>query len=115
LVPFFTLLACDWPGNVPPIDLNTETRSFEKAELPLTLLAAPELASQLRSARRLRCLDSLPHEYVLYMHEDYLINDSVDAKAVTPSMRPSRLHDDRKRRHDGRRAVLGGERISGKV
>jgi hypothetical protein len=81
-VPFFTLLARNWPGDAPPIYLNTETRSYENAGLPVTSLAAPQVASQPWSARLLRCLDSLPHEYVLYMQEDYFIKDVVDAGTV---------------------------------
>lgn len=82
--PFFTLLSRYWQPPVPPIYLNTETQSFA---FPGLTIRCPrvELSSGRRlpwGERLLRTLDQIPYEIVLYLQEDYFINDTVDVAMI---------------------------------
>lgn len=78
--PFFALFAKFWQSPTPAIYLNTETRHFEYPPLDIRcprveLEAGRKLAW---SDRLLRCLERIPDEVLLYMQEDYFIDDTVD-------------------------------------
>lgn len=82
--PFFTLLARFWPLPIPTIYLNTETQAFAFPGLDIHcprvgLEAGHELAW---GERLLACLARIPYEIVLYVQEDYFINDTVDVEMV---------------------------------
>ncbi len=82
--PFFTLLAKYWQPFEHSIYLNTETQAFTFPHLDIRcprveLSAGRKLAW---SDRLLRCLDRIPYDIVLYLQEDYFINDTVDVAMI---------------------------------
>lgn len=82
--PFFTLFARFWPLPTPAIYLNTETQAFAFPGLDIRcprvgLEAGRELAW---GERLLACLARIPYEIVLYVQEDYFINDTVDIATI---------------------------------
>lgn len=79
-MPFFTLLARYWTAEYPPILLNTETKDWSFGDLPI-------ITSRVQQARDARmswsqCLDAalarVQTPLVLYMQEDYFIEQPVD-------------------------------------
>ena len=83
-MPFFVLLTTYWQSFDHPIYLNTETRAVD---FPNLEIICPRVALDSRrplawSDRLMKCLDVIPHEYVLYAQEDYFINDTVDVAMI---------------------------------
>ena len=83
-LPFFTLLATYWQPCNHEIYLNTETQPFS---FPGLDIHCPRVGLAIShdltwSERLLRCLDSIPHEIVLYLQEDYFINDIVNISMI---------------------------------
>lgn len=83
-MPFFTLFAKYWQPYQHEIFLNTETRPFAFPNLDIRcprvgLTARGDLAW---SDRLMRCLDVIPYDIVLYVQEDYFINDAVDVAMI---------------------------------
>lgn len=82
--PFFTLLADYWKPAPHPIYLNTETRDYQFDGLDIR---CPRV--ELEAGRRLgwsdrlsKSLDAISEEIVLYMQEDYFLNDDIDAETL---------------------------------
>lgn len=82
--PFFTLLAKFWQTHGHTIFLNTETKAFAFEHLDIR---CPRVELSCRgplpwSERLLRCLEVIPYDVVLYMQEDYFLNDVVDVRMI---------------------------------
>lgn len=83
--PFFTLLRKYWPGELPPILLNTEHKDYSLPGVPLTATQVQAGVSERLTWSQ--CLDAalaqIETPLVLYMQEDYFIERPVDIEAVT--------------------------------
>lgn len=82
--PFFSLLARHWQPCHHPIYLNTETKGYTFPGLDVRSPRV-ELSGHRGlawSGRLLRCLDSIPHGIILYLQEDFFINDTVDVEMI---------------------------------
>ena len=84
--PFFQLFARYWPGCPYPIVLNTETKDYRVAGMPVRAARVAEGAS-----RRLtwseclaRCLDRIDTPYVLYLQEDLFLEAPVQQAYIEP-------------------------------
>lgn len=79
-LPFFTLFKKYWPDYIGKIYLNTEQKTFEFEGLNIVSIRndvnnvgyRPSWSQCLR-----RALDSIPDDIVLYMQEDYFLNNYV--------------------------------------
>jgi len=83
--PFFTLFAHYWPTCRFPVILNTETKSYQHQGLSLRTSQVGRVPSShplTWSESLLRCLDGINEDYVLYLQEDYFLNDFVDEETV---------------------------------
>lgn len=82
--PFFKLMAEYWRPASEAIYLNTETSTFTFPGLNIRPLRPElELGRSLHwSERLIWCLEQIPHEVVLYLQEDYFINDVVDVEMI---------------------------------
>jgi hypothetical protein len=82
--PFFTLLAKYWQPFDLPIYLNTETAAFDFPGLDISCPRVErDTAGSLGwSERLMHCLDRVPYDTVLYLQEDYFLNDTVDSAMI---------------------------------
>jgi hypothetical protein len=77
--PFFTLLSKYWPDCPHPVVLNTEHKNFHWPGLDLRAarVATGETNRLTWSECLARCLDTIDTPYVLYLQEDYFLEDYV--------------------------------------
>jgi hypothetical protein len=82
--PFFTLLATYWQPNGHSVYLNTETRAceFPGLDIHCPRVGLATTRDLTWSERLVRCLDNIPYEIVLYLQEDYFINDIVNVSMI---------------------------------
>lgn len=83
--PFFTLFARFWPGCSYPIVLNTETKTFTYSGLDIRCARVGNDTPARRltwSECLLRCLESIDDDLILYLQEDYFLNDRVDVEQI---------------------------------
>jgi len=83
--PFFKLFDTYWPQCPHEIILNTETKDYCYANLNIT---AAKICKDDPNGRvpwgesLMRCLDRIDTEVILYLQDDYFLNDYVDANLV---------------------------------
>ncbi len=80
--PFFKLFETYWPRCPHKIVLNTETKEYRHAGLDIvcTKTYSREFGRKLSwSECLIRCLDMIDTDAILYLQEDYFVNDYVDA------------------------------------
>jgi hypothetical protein len=85
--PFFTLFSIYWSNCQHPIVLNTETKSFSYPGLNIECsqiqVGTNEPLEKLSwSECLIRCLDKIHSKYILYLQEDYFLNDYVNAGLI---------------------------------
>ncbi|MDD4913795.1 MAG: hypothetical protein PHW13_01985 [Methylococcales bacterium] len=78
-IPFFTLFHRYWPDCRYPIVLNTETKDFQFAGLSIhcSKVAAGETRRLTWSECLARSLDAIETPYILYLQEDYFLENPV--------------------------------------
>lgn len=84
-IPFFTLFRKFWPEYAGPIYLNTETKSFSFRGLNIVSVRNNKDSPGKRvtwSECLIRALASIDSEIVLYMQEDYFLNNFVQHDLV---------------------------------
>jgi hypothetical protein len=96
--PFFQLFKRYWPSCSCPVVLNTETRHYADAKLPLvcskTQINEPDGSPRLPwSDCLIRCLDGIRTPFVLYLQEDYFLNGPVDEAFVAECVDVMVEHD----------------------
>ncbi|MBE9209864.1 hypothetical protein IQ244_25885 [Nostoc sp. LEGE 06077] len=83
--PFFQLFSIYWPNCPYPIILNTETKTFSYPGLNIqcSQIGLDKPSTKLSwSDCLIRCLDKIKTKYVLYLQEDYFINDYVNTDLI---------------------------------
>jgi hypothetical protein len=107
--PFFTLFAAYWPDCPFPIVLNTETLDYKHPGLDIHVSRTWPDPTQPRpdwSESVRRCLTGMDAEVVLYLQDDYFVNDPVHVESIE---RFARLMQEERRPHI-RIRELGGSR-----
>lgn len=86
--PFFHLLADYWPQSRPVV-LNTETKSYDSAPLPVisTRVARPGEGRIPWGECMLRALDHIPTEIFAYLQDDYFLYSPVRTDIVDDAAR----------------------------
>ncbi|RCJ25515.1 hypothetical protein A6770_27665 [Nostoc minutum NIES-26] len=82
---FFTLFSIYWPNCPHPIVLNTETKCFSYPGLNIqcSQIGSNESGKRLSwSDCLIRCLDKIDSKYILYLQEDYFLNDYVNTDVI---------------------------------
>jgi len=94
--PFFSLFGRYWNDCPFPIVLNTETKDFRSAGLPV---AASKVQRDSDKSDRppwsdclMRCLDGLDTEYVLYLQDDYFLEAPVQTDKLARYLELMRDH-----------------------
>ena len=77
-LPFFTLLKKYWPGEIPPIILNTETKNFSFPGLDIQKAVLTETDCEAWGKRFKASLKQIPTKYVLIFLEDFWLEKTVD-------------------------------------
>ncbi|MEM1393602.1 MAG: hypothetical protein AAGG00_09980 [Cyanobacteria bacterium P01_H01_bin.150] len=82
--PFFKLFSIYWQNCQYPIVLNTDTKTFSYPNLDIkcSQVALGESERLSWSDCLIRCLDKIPTKYILYLQEDYFINDYVNTDII---------------------------------
>ena len=84
-IPFFKLLSIYWPDCKYPLILNTELKTFS---FPGINIISSRVAQEEPSKRPtwseclIRCLNSIDTELILYLQEDYFLNDYVNTEQL---------------------------------
>lgn len=81
-VPFFKLLKIQWPDRPYPIVLNTETKDFSFEDLNIKVPHFPNAQEMTWGERFIRVLESIDTEYILFMLEDYFLQEPVNQPMI---------------------------------
>lgn len=84
-LPFFKLFSNFWPNCKQDIYLNTETKEFKFPGLNIisSKVCSPNLDCNITwSESLLRCLDIIEDEIILYLQEDYFLNEYVNYQQI---------------------------------
>ena len=81
-LPFFTLLKKYWPGEIPPIILNTETKDFCLDGLNIRCVHCPNNPKGYYGKRLKYALRQIDSKYVLCLLDDFFLRREVDIKMI---------------------------------
>jgi len=83
--PFFRLFDTYWPRCPHRIFLNTETKDYKHANLKITATKVCKSDANRRVSwgeSLIRCLSAIDAEVILYLQDDYFLNDYVDVNLI---------------------------------
>jgi hypothetical protein len=96
-VPFFTLLKFYWPQCPFPLVLNTETKTLQFADFDIHASQTQRPGEEGKripwSDCLIRCLEKIPTEYVLYLQDDYFINQPVNQEFIFEAVQVMSTHN----------------------